>query len=353
MTYPVFKKGQKGASSNADGRFGSPSAEQVRTLSRDQLVDPVKYVIAEEVSHAINAALILGMPLLVTGEPGTGKTELGRAIAYELNAGVPLRFDTKSTSLAKDLFYTFDVLGRYGARDLKEASNDPRDYITYHALGRAILNAFSREDIERLVPASFKHEGPKRSVVIIDEVDKAPRDFPNDLLNEIEHMAFRVPELGNLGTPGIDGGANGVPPHLRPVVVITSNSEKGLPDPFLRRCVYIDIAFPAPDELREIVAARLPGLLPASPLLADALELFSAFRTRTGAASLHKPPGTAELLNWLQHLRGLGFDDAKGLRDGGRDALVYSLGTLIKTKDDKLAGAKFVDAWLASPPKRR
>jgi MoxR-like ATPase len=348
MRYPPFIPQQEGLSPAAGDRVGSLKAEEIQTLGKND--NPAKYFFSEELVHAINVALVLGMPLLVTGEPGTGKTDLGRALAHEIGAGNALKFETKSTSQAKDLFYTFDVIGRFGARDIESASRDPRDYIAYHALGRAILSAFPKETVAHLLsPAQAeRHAGPKRSVVIIDEIDKAPRDFPNDLLNEIDRMAFRVPELHNAATPGIDGG-EGVPHNLRPIVVITSNSEKGLPDPFLRRCVYVDIAFPDTEQLKRIVSARLEDLTGGCNLVTDALALFTELRKPAGRASLNKRPATAELLNWLQMLRVRGFTADDRLKTASaQDRLINVLPALIKNRDDRETATRFIGDWCKS-----
>ena len=348
MPYPIFKKGQPGSQPDTLDRFGSPSAEQIPTLSRDKLDDPRSYVMSKELSDAVNVSLLLGMPLLVTGEPGSGKTELGRAIAYELSVGEPLRFETKSTSQAKDLFYTFDVLGRYGAKDLG-ATMDPRAYITYSALGRAILDTFNTDQVHHLLPVSTSkrtHAGPKRSVVIIDEIDKAPRDFPNDLLNEIDRMAFRVPELGAAATPGMDDAASGVPPTLRPIVVITSNSEKTLPEPFLRRCVYFNIPLPDDAQLRKIIASRMSRLTGTCPLVNDVIDLFRQLRSQTGRFVLQTQPSTAELLAFLRVLTYRGYGEIASVKNAeALPDLLEGLGTLIKQREDEPLARRAVEDW--------
>jgi MoxR-like ATPase len=179
-------------------------AEEVPTLDRSGMDDPKSYVPDPDLSHAVNVALLLGMPLLVTGEPGTGKTQLAYVVADALQCPAH-KFETKSTSTARDLFYTFDAITSFKMRDV----TDPRKFIRYQALGRAILDAYAAPEIEKLLPAGtsdYTHAGPRRAVVLIDEIDKAPRDFPNDLLNEIERLYFRISELGNIGTPGADPG---------------------------------------------------------------------------------------------------------------------------------------------------
>ncbi|MEL6829400.1 MAG: MoxR family ATPase [Pseudomonadota bacterium] len=342
MKYPLFTKGL----GETEASDPSPRAEELETLSTAALDDPSNYVFSRDLSQAINVSLILGMPLLITGEPGTGKTELGRAVAHELGAGLPYVFETKSTSQARDLFYNFDSLGRYGAKDTG-ADPDPVNFITYSALGLAILNAFELENVSSFFPnGTALHNGPKRSLVIIDEIDKAPRDFTNDLLNEIARMAFRVPELGGLASPGMDDRAEGVPAHLKPIVIITSNSERGLPDPFLRRCIYFHIPFPSAETLKEIVATRLEGLPSASPLVGDAIDLFSKIRDEQSQPLVQKRPGTAELLNWLQFLVSRGYSSSSHIRNESEiEPLLGSIYALVKTEEDLAALQTHIPVW--------
>ena len=180
--------------------------------------DPAGYLPDQGLVDAVNVALILRQPLLVTGEPGTGKSQLAASVAYQLGLDPPLCFETKSTTIARDLFYSFDNIGRFRAAQTAGASANPRLFLAFNALGLAIVLANSPEVAGPVLPPDFKHHGRRRSVVLIDEIDKAPRDFPNDILNEIERLYFRIPELGDAQVSA--------EPDYRPVVIMTSNSEK-------------------------------------------------------------------------------------------------------------------------------
>lgn len=286
---------------------------------------------------AVNVALMLGQPLLVTGDPGTGKTQLAFSIAWELNFDPPLVFETKSTSVAKDLLYTYDTLSRFHAAHTQQGSQRNLDYITYNALGVAILRSRKKRAIQRMIPEDFDYgRNRRRSVVLIDEIDKAPRDFPNDLLNEIEHLYFKVPELNNAEIRAARS--------LRPIVVITSNSEKHLPDAFLRRCTYYNISFPKRDRLEEIIFARLKFLRDdENAWVNEALDFF--LKLREDGNDLEKKPATAELLEWLRYLHERGASKTQSLR-GDPKVLEASLGTLGKSKIDQAKIREILRQWL-------
>ena len=213
---------------------------------------PERYDADQALLDAANTALCLGRPLLLTGEPGSGKTEFANHLAWRLGlerrywdpalarerAEYALRFDTKSESRARDLFYTIDQVARFQQAQSTEDEEkvNPLLFMEFQAMGRAILYAAPPDELARRLPPWQAHPGaPRRSVVLIDEIDKAPRDFPNDLLMEIERARFFSPELNHTVQ---------AQPRFRPIVVITSNSEKTLAEAFLRRCVYYNIDFP-------------------------------------------------------------------------------------------------------------
>jgi MoxR-like ATPase len=279
--------------------------------------DPAAYLADRRLEDAVNVAITLGQPLVITGEPGTGKTQLAHSIAYQLFGDRPLIFNTKTTSTARDLFYQYDALRHFRDAQLRDGKQlDAEDYITYEALGKAILRAMPRDKVAPALAERLKLGEPRPSVVLIDEVDKAPRDLPNDILNEIESMSFEVKETD---------GRFAASPELLPIVVFTSNSEKLLPDPFLRRCVFYHLTFPDTQQLLRIVTARLG----AEDWMKNAVERFEQIRGK----SLKKPPATAELLAWLRVLTRLREEG------GGQDPLTLpgyasTLSALAKNKDD-------------------
>lgn len=253
-----------------------------------------KYIVSEELGTAVDVAMHLGRPLLVKGEPGTGKTLL--AVNLAASRGMKLeRWQIKSTTKAVEGLYTYDTVKRL--HDSRFNSGDVGDIARYIELGP--------------LGRSFERDEP--TVVLIDEVDKADLEFPNDLLHELDTMSFTIPETGRH-----------VAARNRPVVIITSNNEKELPDAFLRRCVFHFIEFPGRELMTRIVRVHHPDL--DESLLAGALEAFYRLRATDG---LRKPPSTSELIDWISALRYAGIEPAKLLGAG-----LPFLGTLLKKESD-------------------
>lgn len=286
-----------------------------------ELFDPAGYIAEPGLRDAVNVALALGQPLLLTGEPGTGKTQLATSLAYELGQTAPLVFNTKTTSTARDLFYRYDSLAHFHDAQFRPDSVVVEDYIHFEALGLAILLAMEPGQADVALPPALKGHGPIRSVVLVDEIDKAPRDLPNDVLNEIEQMSFVVRETGR--TYGADR-------RHQPIVILTSNSEKSLPDPFLRRCIFYHITFPDAPRLRAIVRNRLGGGVALSP---DAVEAAVAQFERIREAALRKRPTTGELLAWIRVLDRLQIDLSR-LKAGDAEAVTFTYAILAKTEED-------------------
>lgn len=258
------------------------------------------YVASRALKDAVNVSVALERPLLLKGEPGTGKTLLAHHIAGALGMEL-LIWNVKSTTKAKDGLYTYDTVARLN--DARFGEGDVRDikrYIRFGPLGRAF-------------------SAPKRVVLLIDEVDKADVEFPNDLLHELDQMSFVVLETNET-----------VAAVERPVVVITSNSEKELPDAFLRRLVFHYIDFPDEAEMRKIVAVHFPSL--PERLLAASLKTFYGLREIDG---LRKKPSTSELLDWIRALIAAGAEPPApdALTTG---AIPYA-GALIKLQEDAAA----------------
>nr|WP_329752092.1 MoxR family ATPase [Clostridium sp. CM74B_53] len=227
-----------------------------------------EYIASDELIRSVNIAAALKKPLLVKGEPGTGKTMLAEAIAKSLDMEL-LIWNIKSTTRAQDGLYVYDTVQRlYDSQFGTAGVDDIGKYIRMGKLGEA----FQRE---------------KQVVLLIDEIDKADLEFPNDLLWELDQMEFYIPETGET-----------VKAKERPIVIITSNAEKELPDAFLRRCIFHYIAFPEKEEMAEIVKAHFPEL--EESLLQGALDAFYRIRNLPG---LSKKPATSELLDWIMALR--------------------------------------------------
>jgi MoxR-like ATPase len=326
------------------GKPEAASAEtplQISQFERNRTSEVSAYVADDGLAAAVNVALVLGQPLLLTGEPGSGKTQLAYSLGRELGYDV-LKFETKSTSVARDLFYSYDTLRRFHDAQLQRPRNST-EYLSYNALGTAIIRSRHRWENNEWLNDSFDNPEPRRSIVLIDEIDKAPRDFPNDLLNEVELMYFRIPEIG-ICEEVISAHEN-----LRPIVIITSNSEKSLPDPFLRRCIFYNIPFPDPKRLSEIVLSHMSASQAPNPKWLDqAIDFF--VRLRQPEARLDKRPSTAELLNWLNYLKRAGMSDEAWLRADKKKYLSSSLSALFKTTSDQDRATQILEDWLSKQP---
>jgi MoxR-like ATPase len=281
---------------------------------------PEFYRASPGLRDAVNVALALGQPLLVTGKPGTGKTQLASSVAHELGLN-KLTFHAKTTSIARDLFYQYDALRHFNDSQVQKAAAPVDEYIAFDALGLAVLLSLPPAEADPFLPRELRGSGPVRSVVLIDEIDKAPRDFPNDILNEIEDMQFAVRELRR---PSFVAE-----PAFRPIVIMTSNSEKDLPDAFLRRCVFFNIDPPDGQELQAIVERRLQLKSDFVPTkLKNAIQHFVDLRS-----TLKKEPATAEFLGWVKILNDMDIDIG-ALTPSQADIVAFSYTVLAKSKDD-------------------
>ncbi|MEM9583619.1 MAG: MoxR family ATPase [Pseudomonadota bacterium] len=256
------------------------------------------YIATDDLTVAVNASVALQRPLLVKGEPGTGKTELARQVSAALGLEM-IEWHVKSTTKAQQGLYEYDAVSRLRDSQLgDEKVHDVKNYIRKGKLWQAF-------------------EADTRKVLLIDEVDKADIEFPNDLLQELDRMEFHVYETGETITA-----------KHRPIVIITSNNEKELPDAFLRRCFFHYIKFPDAETLKQIVAVHHPGIKPA--LLDAALTEFFEIRETPG---LKKKPSTSEVLDWLKLLLAEDLDPADLKRDGA-NALPKLHGALLKNEQD-------------------
>jgi len=259
----------------------------------DQFRGTSDYVTSQPLRNAVNVAIALGRPLLIRGEPGTGKTRLAHSIAHDLEKKL-IVWNIKSTTKAQEGLYVYDTVqrlndSRFGDRDI----SDIKQYIKLGKLGQAFAS-------------------PELIVLLIDEIDKADIEFPNDLLNELDEMSFHITETNDT-----------VSAIKRPITVITSNAEKELPDAFLRRCIFHYIEFPDLDLMGEIVQVHFPDI--KDSLLGEALKTFYSLRR---IDDFRKKPSTSELIDWIQALV------AGGVPDESVSSEIPFLGALLKKETD-------------------
>lgn len=258
-----------------------------------------KYIASRELQLAVNAAITLEKPLLIKGEPGTGKTMLAEELAKSLDANL-IQWHIKSTTKAQQGLYEYDAVSRL--RDSQLGDEKVHDIGNYIVKGK-LWQAF---------------EAKKRTILLIDEIDKADIEFPNDLLLELDKMEFFVYETQQL-----------VKAEQRPIVIITSNNEKELPDAFLRRCFFHYIQFPDADEMRQIVDVHFPDI--KKVLLNQALQSFFDLREVPG---LRKKPSTSELLDWLKLLVAEDIPAEALQNKDGKQSIPPLYGALLKNEQD-------------------
>ena len=258
-----------------------------------------RYIATPDLEMAVNASVTLGRPLLIKGEPGTGKTQLALGVARSLGRPI-FEWHVKSTSKAQQGLYEYDAVSRLRDSQLGEARvADIRNYIVRGKLWEAF-------------------ESPEQPVLLIDEIDKADIEFPNDLLRELDRMEFYVYETREL-----------VKARHRPAIIITSNNEKELPDAFLRRCFFHYIRFPDADTMQKIVEVHHPGL--KRELLAEALGAFYRVRETPG---LKKKPSTSELLDWIKLLLAEDIPPEALRSDDPKKSIPPLYGALLKNEQD-------------------
>ena len=337
---------------------------------RDRLSDPTTYRPDPGLMDAVRVALSLRQPLLLTGEPGTGKTRLANFLAHRLNYGKALEYRVKSNSISSELFYSYDAIGRFNERSggpgegQGKGKDDPLKFIRFNALGKAILFANPEKYVKSYctyLHEDDRHPGePRGSVVLIDEVDKAPRDFPNDILAEIDEMSFSVKE--------VDDRKISADSARKPVVVVTSNSEKDLPDAFLRRCIYYHINFPVQQELERIVFGHIANVFappsegneskedsfttefyrnlsekkPSDYYVSGLIDFF--YKILEEKSRFQRQPGTSELLEWI--LAVVSVQDKQTVFDPKNLDLSITIPTLFKTKHDKDQGQEILEGLI-------
>ena len=264
-----------------------------------RFVGTQRYIATPDLEMAVNAAVTLGRPLLIKGEPGTGKTQLALEVATSLGRPI-FEWHVKSTSKAQQGLYEYDAVSRLRDSQLGEARvADIRNYIVRGKLREAF-------------------DSPEPPVLLIDEIDKADIEFPNDLLRELDRMEFYVYETREL-----------VKARHRPVIIITSNNEKELPDAFLRRCFFHYIRFPDAETMQQIVEVHHPGL--KRELLAEALGAFYRVRETPG---LKKKPSTSELLDWIKLLLAEDLPPEALRGDDPKKSIPPLYGALLKNEQD-------------------
>ena len=265
----------------------------------DRFEGTADYIATDDLKIAVNAAVALERPLLIKGEPGTGKTVLAYEIAKAMNAPL-ITWHIKSTTKAHNGLYEYDAVSRLRDSQLGEARvHDVRNYLKPGKLWEAFT-------------------APNRPVLLVDEIDKADIEFPNDLLQELDRMEFYVHETDET-----------IRAEVRPIVIITSNNEKELPDAFLRRCFFHYIRFPDDQTMKSIVEVHFPGIKPR--LVSEALKTFYEIRDTPG---LKKKPSTSELLDWLKLLL-VDDVDPETLREKSPNRLIPPLhGALLKNEQD-------------------